>query len=121
MKTFEELNSLVIDWAKERNLLGNDSTKQILKTMSELGELADCHLKADEPGKIDGVGDTFVTLLIYCAQNNLNPVDCLNSVYNEIKDRKGKTLNGTFIKEETIEVINHKECTSISNINTTWK
>lgn len=30
----------------------------------------------------------------------LNLWDCLESAYNEIKDRKGKTVNGTFIKEK---------------------
>lgn len=97
--TFEELSLNVIKWADERSLLGNDSGKQLLKTMSELGELSDCHLKNDLPGKVDGVGDVFVTLIIYCAQNDLNPVDCLNSAWNEIKDRRGRTIDGTFIKD----------------------
>lgn len=30
---------------------------------------------------------------------NLDLTECANLVYNEIKDRKGKTVGGTFIKD----------------------
>jgi hypothetical protein len=30
----------------------------------------------------------------------LNPTDCLEAAYNEIKNRKGNTVNGVFIKDE---------------------
>lgn len=34
--------------------------------------------------------------------NGLDVVDCLEYSYNEIKDRKGKMVNGVFIKEEDL-------------------
>ena len=45
------------------------------------------------------MGDIFVTLIILCDQLNLDLVDCLARAYEKIKDRKGKTINGVFIKE----------------------
>jgi hypothetical protein len=30
----------------------------------------------------------------------LEPKDCLQAAWDEIKDRKGKTVNGVFVKEE---------------------
>lgn len=32
-----------------------------------------------------------------------SPEDCLQAAYNEIKDRTGKTVNGTFIKSEDLQ------------------
>ena len=37
---------------------------------------------------------------------DLNIEDCIDSAYNEISARKGKMINGTFVKEETLK---HKE------------
>jgi hypothetical protein len=34
-----------------------------------------------------------------CHQQGLNLVECLESAYNEIKNRQGKLVNGTFVKE----------------------
>ena len=48
---------------------------------------------------IDGLGDSFVTLIILCYQLDLEPKQCLQSAWDEIKNRKGKTVNGTFIRE----------------------
>ncbi len=101
MNSFEELNRLIIDWANDRNLITKDNSfKQLAKCISELGELSDALLEKDEPGIKDGLGDTIITLIILAEQNGLNPVDCLNSAYQEIKERTGKTVNGTFIKDE---------------------
>jgi hypothetical protein len=34
-----------------------------------------------------------------CFHQGYELVDCLNSAYNEIKNRQGKLVNGTFVKE----------------------
>ena len=97
MKTTEEK---VIEWAKERNLLTQDNAKnQILKTMEELGEVARAELKQDQLGIIDGVGDVLVCLAIYANQRDLDLSTCFDAAYNEIKNRKGKTVKGIFIKD----------------------
>ena len=48
------------------------------------------------------MGDIFVTLIILCEQLGIDPVECLSMAYEKIKDRKGKTLHGTFVKEEDL-------------------
>ena len=42
------------------------------------------------------LGYKFLKLL--CNRLNLDLVDCCNLAWNEIKNRKGKTIDGTFIK-----------------------
>lgn len=49
------------------------------------------------------MGDIFVTLIILCDQLNLDPIECLDRAFNKIKDRKGKTINGVFIKQEDLK------------------
>lgn len=77
---------------------------QLLKTMSELGELADATLKHNTIEVIDGIGDVLVTLILYAKLYNaqLDLTYCLEEAYNTIKDRKGTlTPEGIFVKETT--------------------
>ena len=48
--------------------------------------------------KLDGIGDSFVTLIILAKQLGLEPAECLEAAWNEIKNRTGKTVNGVFVK-----------------------
>lgn len=101
MSNFDNLHMNVIRWAEARKIIPNAKPEaQLLKTMSELGELADAVLKRDREGTIDGFGDVLVTLMLAAALLDLDIVKCLESAYNEIKDRRG-ILNdqGAFIKE----------------------
>lgn len=98
--TFEELVNKIIIWANDRNLVQKDNSKnQYIKATEEMAEIGKALLRSDKEGLIDGIGDTFVTLIILAEQNGLDPVECLEFAYNEIKNRKGKTMNGTFIKD----------------------
>ena len=49
---------------------------------------------------IDDFGDQFVTMLIGCKMQNLNPLDCLESALNIIEKRNGKIINGVFVKDK---------------------
>lgn len=97
-----ELIHKVESWAKDRKIIPNSTPQaQLMKTVSELGELADATLKNDRVGIVDGVGDVIVTLVIYAALQGVKLEDCLASAYGEIKDRKGTlTPEGVFVKEE---------------------
>jgi NTP pyrophosphatase (non-canonical NTP hydrolase) len=91
----------ILNWAKERNLLEkSNSSKQFIKLVEELGELASAMGKNDIVNIIDAIGDVQVVLIILAAQYDLDVDDCLNTAYLQIKDRKGKTVNGIFIKDE---------------------
>ena len=48
------------------------------------------------------MGDIFVTLIILCEQLGITPIECLEFAYKKISKRKGKTINGVFIKEEDL-------------------
>ena len=95
-----ELQSRVLVWAGEKNLLKpENSLKQFAKTVSELGELGDAIIKNDTKEVIDAIGDTQVCLIILAEQLGLSYDECLESAYNVIKNRTGKTVGGTFIKD----------------------
>jgi NTP pyrophosphatase (non-canonical NTP hydrolase) len=91
----------IIRWAEARKIIPNSSPEtQLLKAISELGELADATIKKDRAGIVDGVGDVMVCLVNYCALQDIDLVSCMESAYNEIKHRKGTLMpNGVFVKE----------------------
>ena len=98
----DRLVKLVEEWSYDRWLHKADSSKQFLKVIEEIGEVADA-LAKDKPEELkDGIGDTVVTLIILAQQNGLTLEECLETAYNEIADRKGKTVNGVFVKEEDL-------------------
>jgi NTP pyrophosphatase (non-canonical NTP hydrolase) len=99
---FDELIQNVKEWADAKDILKSENApKQLMKVMEELGETAGAIAKNKATAEImDGIGDTFVTLIILSYQMGLEPTDCLEAAYNEIKNRKGNTVNGVFIKEE---------------------
>ena len=99
---FEQLESLVIEWAKARKIIPNATPQsQLLKAYEEMGELAAGEARNQLPKIEDSVGDVLVCLINYCALRNINPVECLHNAYAEIKDRRGTLMpNGVFVKEE---------------------
>lgn len=147
--TLQELQPLILEWAKEKDLLhAENAPKQHLKLIEECGELASAILKNDVKLQKDALGDVFVVLIILSEQeqdrityfesfgglddfnqdanniigvihssmlkscqfglwglfitaNNikLDLTECANIAWNEIKDRTGITVDGTFIKD----------------------
>lgn len=96
---FDENIDNVILWASSRGLINRENApKQMLKVVEEIGEVASAIAKNDNDAVIDGIGDSFVTLIILSRQLGFDPAYCLEKAWNEIKDRKGKTINGVFIK-----------------------
>ena len=99
--SYADYEMRIIQWAEARQIIPNSTpATQLLKCMSELGELADATIKGDKYGIVDGVGDVMVCLINYCALQDINLVACMSNAYEEIKDRKGTLLpNGVFVKE----------------------
>ena len=99
---FQELNAAVIHWAEARDIIAHSKPQsQLLKSVSELGELCDAEIKHDLDGIIDGIGDVLVTLIIYAEMKGLLIEGCLESAYDAIKHRKGRlSPSGVFVKEE---------------------
>ena len=99
--SYAEVEMQIVQWAEARKIIPNSTpSTQLLKLLSELGELADATIKKDQAGIVDGVGDVMVCLVNYCALQDIDLVSCIKSAYNEIKDRKGTLLpNGVFVKQ----------------------
>ena len=102
--TFDELIHNITQWADDKGILSRENApKQSMKVMEELGETMGAILKDKKTSDVvDGIGDILVTVIILAKQLGLEPTECLESAWNEIKDRKGKTIDGTFIKEEEL-------------------
>lgn len=90
-------------WAEARNLIeGSKPVNQVSKLVEELGELATGVNKGKMDLIADGIGDAVVVLTILAKQCNMNIEDCIDIAWNEIKDRKGKMVDGIFVKEEDL-------------------
>lgn len=95
----EQLIGKVEKWFIDRNLHSLDGRGQLAKLNEEVGELIQAYKDEDRDEEIDAVGDILVVLIGYCMQRDLEIMDCLASAYEEIKDRKGKVIDGMFWKE----------------------
>lgn len=93
---------LIKKWAEDRNLQTGNPQGQIMKLLEESGELASGVAKNNEPVIKDSVGDIFVVLTVLCLQLDIDIEECIDLAYNEIKDRKGKLIDGVFVKEEDL-------------------
>lgn len=90
---------LIREWADAKGIYkSGDSKTQYLKLMEESGELAEALLKNDETEVIDAIGDMVVVLTNLAKLRGHKIEDCITSAYAVIKNRKGKMINGTFVK-----------------------
>lgn len=101
---YEKLISKVQNWASERGLDNADTTRQALKVNEEAGELDEAYLKHHKADELDAVGDIQVALIVYCLQRGIDYQKCLQDAYGVIKNRKGKMVDGTFVKDSDLEV-----------------
>lgn len=99
----QETTKLIKQWAEDRNLHTADPNKQALKLGEEFGELCQGLAKGNKDLVIDSIGDMYVVMTILSMQLGINIDDCINIAYDEIKDRKGKMINGVFIKESDLQ------------------
>ena len=91
---------LIREWADERGLYENGDTKtQALKLVEEVGETCRAILKEDHKEVIDGIGDCVVVLTNLAELVGVPIEDCIDAAYDEIKNRKGKMVNGTYKKD----------------------
>lgn len=98
----EDITELIKKWAVDRNVVSGDVKSQMVKLLEEAGELAEGINKNKKDLIVDSIGDVYVVLVILCMQLGLDINDCIKAAYDEIKDRKGKLVNGLFVKEEDL-------------------
>lgn len=124
-KSFEDLKELVLEWAKDKDLLHEENAeKQFMKFIEEVFEFKSEmdilvryrnyyrenpqkkipkaeHERITKKAELE-LGDIIVTLIVLCKQLDIDIVECLEMAYEKISKRKGKTVNGLFIKEEDL-------------------
>lgn len=90
----------VMEWGRDKHL--DDPKAQLNKVIEEVGEIAHeiTRNKYGSPELVDAIGDSLVTIIILSDILGRHPIKCLDSAYQEIKNRSGKTENGTFVKEQ---------------------
>src|SRR6056297_405607 len=94
----EELVNKIAQWHHDRNLIDGSTDKdQYMKLIQEAGELSDNICKGRDIS--DDIGDMMVVLINIATRNNLSITECLDAAYNNIKDRKGRMVDGVFVKE----------------------
>tara|TARA_B100000676_G_C17843575_1_gene714286 strand:- start:357 stop:800 length:444 start_codon:yes stop_codon:yes gene_type:complete len=94
----QQLIKKVVRWHHDRNLIEGSSDKdQTLKLLQELGELSDSVCKGKDIK--DDIGDMLVVMLNITTRNNVSLEDCLARAWQDIKDRKGRMVDGIFVKE----------------------
>lgn len=110
-KSFKKLQEKVLEWADDKDLLYEENAeRQFVKFIEEVFEFkkemddklrfAPCCIDINNI-KLE-MGDIFVTLIILCEDLEIDPVVCLEMAYEKISKRTGKTINGTFVKEEDL-------------------
>lgn len=99
---FEELITQVEEWSRNKGLDKAAPEKQFLKVIEEVGEVAAAMARNDREELVDGLGDTFVTLIILCQQLGVVPKEALGVAYGVISWRTGKMIDGVFVKSEDL-------------------
>ncbi len=99
-RDYFELECVVEEWAKDKGILSKATPiKQAMKTQEELTELINAILDNDHEEIKDAIGDIMVTLIIQAKMQKVSIEECLNGAYEIISKRKGKMVNGQFVKE----------------------
>ncbi len=90
----------ITQWAHDRNLIeGATSQAQAVKLFEEGGEVAAAVARGNREALKDGIGDMTVVLIILAAQNGMTLEECMAAAYDEIKDRRGKMVDGIFVRD----------------------
>lgn len=99
MATAYHLITKITQWHHDRNLIDGATDKdQLAKLIQEMGELSDNICKGNDIR--DDIGDMLVVMINIMERNNITMEECLAVAYMDIKDRKGKMIDGIFVKEE---------------------
>ncbi len=98
LNSMKTLIEKIEQWHEDRNLIDGATDKdQVLKLIQEVGELSDNVCKGKDVS--DDIGDIMVVLINIAKRNGLPMEHCLEVAYNDIKDRKGRMVDGIFVKE----------------------
>lgn len=98
--TMDRLVENIIKWGKDRKI--DNPITQMAKVTEEVGEIAH-EISRDRLHSTeiqDAIGDAIVATTILADTCGFDIRDCVQSAYQEIRNRKGHTVNGGFVKEQ---------------------
>lgn len=97
----ETIERNVIQWGKDRDIYSQSNiTSQLIKLKEEVQEIEDAYSNSEQMNLLDAIGDCMVVLthIAHMAESDL--FSSFLCAWSEIKDRKGKMMDGIFVKEE---------------------
>lgn len=90
-------------WGENKDIIKYDNRFiQLAKLLEEAGELANAIIKGKEEDAIDALGDCRIVLNLLAEQLGYDIDYCEQKAFDVIKNRTGKTINGSFIKSEDL-------------------
>lgn len=96
-----QLVAAVAQWHHDRNLIaGSTDAHQFVKLVEECGELAGNIARRRDVR--DDIGDVLVVLINIAERNSVTLEQCLHTAWLDIKDRRGRMVDGVFIKEKDL-------------------
>lgn len=117
LKLFEEMGELCAGYAKQKEQLTKDSIGDCAAVEAKKHDIKDCfvmlienasefqfsrNLEVKTNAKFNLLR-TVSYLKAIAHKLGYDFVDCFELAYNEIKDRKGRWIDGSFVKEEDLE------------------
>jgi NTP pyrophosphatase (non-canonical NTP hydrolase) len=88
-------------WALKKGIYNkSDSFAQYSKLMEENGELGEALMRRNKDEIVDAIGDMVVVLTNIAHIEGYSIEECIDSAYGVISKRKGKMVDGIFIKQE---------------------
>lgn len=103
MEREKPFSECIREWAKERKLYDTATPySQMKKLVEEVFEWFDEVKDGNEDSEKMELGDCMVVLQNIANMRGYDIDECKWMAYHKIKNRSGKTINGTFVKNETV-------------------
>lgn len=104
----EKIINQIIAWGNEKGI--NNPVKQFNKLAEEMLEAHEAYFDSEfyKPSEeeyrhlVEELGDIGVVWILLCNMLDISPQEALEAAHDKNKDRKGKTINGSFVKEEDL-------------------
>lgn len=99
-ETLIDINETINESYKLVKNTNDDTTVSTLLFAYHAGNLANAIGCDEDPYAF--ITCLFASLVLISSKCYLNLTDCVQHAYNQIKDRKGKMIDGVFVKEEDL-------------------
>ena len=101
-KSLTLLDWEVKGWFFDKGIENFRPTAQLKKIAEEVGEVEHAFESETEHEMMVEIGDVMVTLIGFCAMNDIDLRDCLELAHKKIMARTGEFIDGSFVKTEDL-------------------